>query len=121
MPIPPRGPTRLSKQSWHQYAQNFAVYLHAFNKFNGEMLQHFQARHQQATAREQKGMNWLEAAGDSSVGGGFGSYAREVMEDVRVREAWNMGCERQVDAVKEFDEVKDKVKRLAVAGSLVDQ
>ena len=66
-------------------------------------------------------MNWLEAAGDSSVGGGFGSYAREVMEDVRVREAWNMGCERQVDAVKEFDEVKDKVKRLAVAGSLVDQ
>ena len=121
MPIPPRGPTRLSKQSWHQYAQNFAVYLHAFNKFNGEMLQHFQARHQQATAREQKGMTWLEAAGDSSVGGGFGSYAREVMEDVRVREAWNMGCERQVDAVKEFDEVKDKVKRLAVAGSLVDQ
>jgi curved DNA-binding protein CbpA len=121
MPIPPRGPTRLSKQTWHQYAQNFAVYLHAFNKFNGEMLQHFQARHLQAAAREQKGTGWLEAAGDLTVGGGFGSYAREVMEDVRVREAWNMGCERQVDAVKEFDEVKDKVKRLAVAGSLVDQ
>ena len=34
-----------------------------------------------------------------------------------VRERWKM----QVDAVKEFDEVKDKVKRLAVAGSLVDQ
>lgn len=121
MPIPPKGPTRLSKQSWHQYAQNFAVYLHAFNKFNGEMMQHFHARHQQALAREQKGMGWLEATGDSTVGGGFGSYAREVMEDVRVREAWNMGCERQVDAVKEFDEVKEKVKRLAVAGSLVDQ
>ena len=121
MPIPPRGPTRLSKQSWHQYAQNFAVYLHAFNKFNGEMLHHFQARHQRAAAREQRDMSWLEAAGDSTVGGGFGSYAREVMEDVRVREAWNMGCERQVDAVKEFDEVKEKVKRLAVAGSLVDQ
>jgi hypothetical protein len=44
-----------------------------------------------------------------------------VMEDVRVREAWNMGCERQVEAVKEFDEVKEKVRRLAVAGSLVDQ
>lgn len=121
MPIPPRGPTRLSKQSWHQYSHNFAVYLHAFNKFNGEMLQHFQARHQQALAREQKGTGWLEATGDSSVGGGFGSYAREVMEDVRVREAWNMGCERQVDAVKEFEEVKEKVRRLAVAGSLVDQ
>jgi curved DNA-binding protein CbpA len=121
IPIPPKGPTRLSKQSWHQYAQNFAVYLHAFNKFNGEMLQHFQTRHQQAAAREQRGMGWLEAAGDSSAGGGFGSYAREVMEDVRVREAWNMGCERQVEAVKEFDEVKEKVRRLAVAGSLVDQ
>jgi len=121
MPIPPRGPTRLSKQSWHQYSHNFSVYLHAFNKFNGEMLQHFQARHHQALAREQKGTGWLEATGDSSVGGGFGSYAREVMEDVRVREAWNMGCERQVDAVKEFEEVKEKVRRLAVAGSLVDQ
>jgi hypothetical protein len=85
------------------------------------MLQHFQARDQQAVLRMQKGMAWLEATGDSVAGGGFGTYAREVREDERVRETWNMGCERQADAVKEFDEVRERVRRLAVAGSLVEQ
>lgn len=121
VPIPPKAPTRLSKQTWHQYAQNFGVYLHAFNSFNSAMLQHFQARDQQAVLRMQKGMAWLEATGDSVAGGGFGTYAREVREDERVRETWNMGCERQADAVKEFDEVRERVRRLAVAGSLVEQ
>jgi hypothetical protein len=69
----------------------------------------------------QKGMAWLEATGDSVAGGGFGTYAREVREDERVRETWNMGCERQADAVKQFDEVRERVRRLAVAGSLADQ
>lgn len=121
VPIPPKAPTRVSKQSWHQYAQNFGVYLSAFNSFNGAMLQHFQARDQQAAARMQKGMAWLEATGDPTVGGGFGSYAREVKEDERVREIWNMGCERHADAVKEFDEVRERVRRLAVAGSIAEQ
>jgi len=121
VPIPPKAPTRLSKQSWHQYAQNFGVYLHAFNSFNSAMLQHFHARDQQAVARMQKGMAWLEATGDSVAGGGFGTYAREVREDERVRETWNMGCERQADAVKEFDEVRERVRRLAVAGTIAEQ
>ena len=91
VPIPPKAPARTSKQNWHQYAQNFGVYLQAFNSFNGAMLQHFQARDQQAVARMQKGMAWLEATGDAVAGGGFGTYAREVREDERVREIWNMG------------------------------
>jgi hypothetical protein len=111
----------MSKQNWHQYAQNFGVYLQAFNSFNGAMLQHFQARDQQAVARMQKGMAWLEATGDSVAGGGFGSYAREVREDERVRETWNMGCERQRDAVKEFDGVRERIRHLAVAGQLAEQ
>jgi curved DNA-binding protein CbpA len=121
VPIPPKAPTRLSKQSWHQYAQNFGVYLHAFNSFNSAMLQHFQARDQQAVARMQKGMAWLEATGDPIAGGGFGTYAREVREDERVRETWNMGCERQADAVKEFDELRERVRRQAVAGKIPEQ
>lgn len=121
VPIPPKAPTRTSKQNWHQYAQNFGVYLHAFNSFNSAMLQHFQARDQQSVARMQKGMAWLEATGDSIAGGGFGTYAREVGEDERVREIWNMGCERHRDAVKEFDEVRERVRGLAVAGSLAEQ
>ena len=121
VPIPPKAPTRLSKQSWHQYAQNFGVYLHAFNSFNSAMLQHFQARDQQAMARMQKGTAWLEATGDPTAGGGFGTYAREVREDERVRETWDMGCERRADAVKEFDEVRERVRRLAVAGTIAEQ
>ena len=69
----------------------------------------------------QKGMAWLEATGDSVAGGGFGTYAREVREDESVRETWNMGCERQADAVKEFDEVRERVRRLAVAGTIAEQ
>lgn len=120
VPIPPKAPSRLSKASWHQYAQNFGVYLLAFNSFNNAMLQHFQARDQQAAARMQTGMAWLEATGDATVGGGFGTFAREVKEDERVRETWNMGCERHADSVKEFDEVRERVRRLAVAGTIVD-
>lgn len=121
VPIPPKAPTRLSKQTWHQYAQNFGVYLSAFNAFNGAMLQHFYARDQQAAARMQKGMAWLEATGDPVAGGGFAGYAREVKEDERVREIWNMGCERQADAVKEFDDVRERVRRLATAGTIQEQ
>jgi hypothetical protein len=121
VPIPPEAPSRLSKQTWHQYAQDVATYLIAFNNFNSEMLQRFQVRNQQAAARMQTGMAWLEATGDSIAGGGFGSYAREVKEDERLREVWNMGCERQVDAVKKFDEVRERVRRLAVVGSIPDQ
>jgi hypothetical protein len=69
----------------------------------------------------QKGMAWLEATGDAVAGGGFGTYAREVREDERVREIWNMGCERHRDAVKEFDEVRERVRGLAVAGTLTEQ
>lgn len=121
VPIPPKSPPRLSKHTWHQYAQNFGVYLLAFNSFNSAMLQHFQARDQQAALRMQAGMAWLEAAGDATVGGGFGTFAREVKEDERVRETWNMGCERHADAVKEFDEVRERVRRLAVAGAIGEQ
>jgi len=85
------------------------------------MLQHFQARDQQAMARMQKGTAWLEATGDPTAGGGFGTYAREVREDERVRETWDMGCERRADAVKEFDEVRERVRRLAVAGTIAEQ
>jgi curved DNA-binding protein CbpA len=121
VPIPPKAPTRLSKQTWHQYAQNFATYLIAFGNFNSEMLQLMYLRNQHEQARMQKGMAWLEATGDSVAGGGFGSYAREVKEDERLREVWNMGCERQTDAVKEFEEMRELVRRSVVAGTLLEQ
>jgi hypothetical protein len=121
VPIPPKAPTRLSKNSWHQYAQNFATYLTAFGKFNGEMLHLLYVRNQHEQARMQKGMSWLEATGDSVAGGGFGSYAREVKEDERLREVLNMGCERQTGAVKEFEEMRERVRRAVVAGTILEQ
>ncbi|KAM0718750.1 hypothetical protein Q7P37_005821 [Cladosporium fusiforme] len=122
VPVAPKAPQRLTKQTWQQYAQNFGVYLLAFNSFNNDMLQHFQARNQQSVARMQTGMAWLASTGDSSDGGaGFGSYAREVREDERVRGTWKIGCDRHTDAVKEFDEVREKVRRLASAGGIAEQ
>jgi hypothetical protein len=78
-------------------------------------------RNQHEQARMQKGMSWLEATGDSVHGGGFGSYAREVKEDERLREVLNMGCERQTDAVKEFEEMRDRVRRAVIAGTILEQ
>lgn len=127
VPVPPQAPQRLSKQTWHEYATNFATYLHAFHTFNSAMLQHFDAREKLAQQKMAQGMQWLEATGDVSAGGmqtgptGFGGYAREVKEDVRVREVWGIGCERHTDAVKSFGDVREKVRRLVVGGGLVER
>lgn len=135
VPVPPKPPTRLTKEQWHQYAQNFALFLRAFHAFNTAMLAHFQAREQAAQQRMQTGMQWLEATGDPSLGGmsgggvggmltgpsGYGSYLQAVKEDERVREVWGLGCERHAHAAREFEDVRERVRKLVVGGGLVDR
>jgi hypothetical protein len=38
------------------------------------------------------------------------SYAQAVKEDERVREHWNVGCERHGEAIKEFEAVRERVR-----------
>ncbi|EMD00420.1 hypothetical protein BAUCODRAFT_20527 [Baudoinia panamericana UAMH 10762] len=124
LPKAPEPPTRLSKQSWHAYAAAFGSYLQAYHAFNASMLQHFTARESKARLQLSSGTAWLEATGDA-VGtphgaGGFGSYLQGVKEDEEVREMWNLGSERHTEAVKGFEKIRERVRKLASAGTLVE-
>lgn len=122
-PIPrvPAPPIRLTKASWHTYALSFATYLEAYHAFNKTMLAHFDAREKQAQARLFGGSHWLEAiGGDTSSSMGFASYWKGVQEDEKVRETWNIGCEKHLEAVQQFDELRERVRKLSLQGALND-
>ncbi|KAI7266675.1 hypothetical protein KC335_g8189, partial [Hortaea werneckii] len=127
-PIPkaPEQPSKLTRQTWQTFAHSFGDYLQAYHHFNSIMLQHFTSRESHDQSRFAEGTAWLEAVGDPAAmtpNGpiGFGSYLQGVREDERVREAWNLGCERHTEACKGFEKVRERVKRLVGNGSLVDQ
>ena len=46
------------------------------------------------------------------------SYAQGVKEDERVREHWNVGCERHGEAIKEFEAVRERVRSLTLGAVL---
>lgn len=122
-PIPrvPIPPNRLTKVSWHTYALSFATYLEAYHAFIKTMLAHFDAREKQASARLLGGSGWLEAiGGDTSSSLGFASYWKGVQEDEKVRETWNIGCEKHLEAVRQFDELRERVRKLSLQGALTD-
>ncbi|KAK0262155.1 hypothetical protein LTS09_003580 [Friedmanniomyces endolithicus] len=118
LPKAPEPPTKLTKQSWHAFAAAFGAYLQAFHAFNTTMLQHFGSRERGAQDLMGAGMGWLEAAGDSADSVGFGGYLKGVREDERVRELWQVGCERHAEAVKGFEGVRERVRRVGAAGGL---
>ncbi|KAI7602999.1 hypothetical protein KC346_g12097, partial [Hortaea werneckii] len=126
-PIPkaPEQPSKLTRQTWQTFAHSFGDYLQAYHHFNSIMLQHFTSRESHDQSRFAEGTAWLEAVGDPAgmtPNGpiGFGSYLQGVREDERVREAWNLGCERHTEACKGFEKVRERVKRLVGNGTLVD-
>ncbi|KAK1058171.1 hypothetical protein LTR74_013628 [Friedmanniomyces endolithicus] len=118
LPKAPEPPNKLTKQSWHAFAAAFGAYLQAFHAFNTTMLQHFGSRERGAQDLMGVGMGWLEAAGDSADSVGFGGYLKGVREDERVRELWQVGCERHAEAVKGFEGVRERVRRVGAAGGL---
>ncbi|TKA81510.1 hypothetical protein B0A55_02992 [Friedmanniomyces simplex] len=120
LPKAPEAPTKLTKQSWHSFATTFAAYLQAFHAFNTTMLQHFATRERKAQDLFGAGLGWLEAAGDTTDHVGFGSYLHGVREDERVRELWQVGCERHAEAVKGFERVRERIRKVGAAGGLVD-
>ncbi|CAK3932848.1 Hypothetical predicted protein [Lecanosticta acicola] len=120
LPKVPDMPARLTKASWHTYALCFGNYLQHFHAFNKTMLAHVDARQKQAEARLLRGSRWLEAGGDTSDNQGFDSYLKGVREDEQVRETWNLGCERHLEAVNAFDKMRERVKKQAAIGALID-
>ena len=120
VPKPPEVPQKLTKASWHAYTESFGGYLQAFHVFNDTILRHFLARETQAEARFKNGYGWLEATGDTTQGQGFGGYLQNVREDQAVREAWSLGCEKHAEAVKGFEKMRERVRKLVQGGALVD-
>ncbi|KAH9825710.1 DnaJ molecular chaperone homology domain [Teratosphaeria destructans] len=119
-PKAPEPPQRLTKESWHNYVAAFGSYLGAYHAFNTTLIKHFEAREVQAKEYLSGGTAWLEAAGTTANSKGFPSYLQGVMDDEQVREAWSIGHERHQDAVKTFDGIRERVRKLAAAAALAD-
>ncbi|CAD0107600.1 unnamed protein product [Aureobasidium uvarum] len=118
LPRAPSTPTKLTRASWSTYCTTFSVYLDKFNKYNAVIVAHFSSRQDLAAKVVKAGIRALEAVGEASTGEGFMSYAQAVKEDERVREHWNVGCERHADAVKEFEAVRERVRVLSQGAGL---
>jgi hypothetical protein len=119
IPRVPEPPIKLTKAHWHDHTQRFSSYLLAWHIFNKTMLDHFLKREQEVEVLRHSGTDWLTASGDPVVGpGGFGGYAKALKEDERVREAWNLGCDQHLEAVKSFEQLRERVRHLASGGSL---
>ncbi|EME45972.1 hypothetical protein DOTSEDRAFT_70097 [Dothistroma septosporum NZE10] len=120
VPKAPEPPTRLSKQSWHVYAVSFGTYLKHFHGFNKTMLAHFDTREKQADTRMFNGTAWLEATGDPTSHTGWGHYLKGVLEDEAVRTAWELGCERHLEAVKTFEKLRERIRKLVSQSALAE-
>jgi hypothetical protein len=109
LPRAPSTPTKLTRASWSTYCTTFSLYLDKFNTYNAVIVKHFASRQELAAKVVKAGIRALEAVGEASTGEGFMSYAQAVKEDERVRECWNVGCERHGEAVREFEAVRERV------------
>ncbi|GAB7356474.1 hypothetical protein MBLNU459_g7236t1 [Dothideomycetes sp. NU459] len=117
LPRAPDTPTRLSKISWQVYCQAMSVYLAKFQTFNATILSHFSTRHSNSDALITSGVRALEAVGQSTLSQGFPAYVQGVKEDERVREHWNLGCEKHREAVERFEKVRERVREVAERGA----
>lgn len=118
LPRAPSTPTKLSRASWSTYCTTFSIYLDKFNKYNATIIAHFASRQELAAKVVKAGIRALEAVGETSTEQGFMSYAQGVKEDERVREHWNVGCERHGEAIKEFEAVRERVRSLTLGAGL---
>lgn len=117
LPRAPEAPSRLSKASWQTYCSAFSAYLAKFQTFNATILNHLNTRHMNAEALIISGTRALEAAGMSTAPqASFPAYVQGVKEDERVREHWNLGCERHSNAVDRFAAVRDRVRDVTEKG-----
>jgi hypothetical protein len=120
----------VTQEAWTRYTKEMSAYMQEWHIFNKKMLDHFQAR--QAQLDMTLMVNWMSALGDGpsaeeisrkvqenpSAGGsakaGYAAYRQWSEEDMRVREWWNVACEKHRQAVIELGRVREMAKPLAV-------
>ena len=127
--IPPLE--NVSQEAWIRYTGEMSGYMHDWHIFNQKMLDHFAARQAQLDMTLMS--NWMSALGDGPSGeeisrkiqvdhtinaapkakAGYAAYRQWMEEDMRVREWWNVACERHQQAVIELGRVRERAKLLA--------
>lgn len=65
------------------------------------------------------GIEALEAAGQSGDVG-LSSYSQLIKDEERWQECWKLGCERHREAVKLFESVKERVRKISEGPGLVE-
>lgn len=126
--IPPLE--NVTPETWARYMTEMSAYMHDWHIFDKKMLDHFQARQVQLDMTLMS--NWMSALGDgpngeeisrkiqegSSTSGnqkaGYAAYRQWMEEDMRVREWWDVACERHRQAVIDLGKVREMAKPLAV-------
>ena len=111
LPNPPRAPmvppvvnaTRPSMSSWESYLLAFKAYMAEWDIFNTKMIMHFVARKNQIDAMKS---GWLEAFGDSDLA----KYQEGMIEDFKVRQHWDVACEKHQAAIEKFQLFKERLR-----------
>lgn len=133
LPKPPKAVIppleNVTAEAWARYTTEMSAYMHDWQFFNKKILDHFQAR--QAQLDMSMMPNWLSALGDgpsvAEMGGktradasissnqkaGYAAYREWMEEDMRVREWWNVACERHRQAVIDLGRVREMAKPVA--------
>jgi hypothetical protein len=91
-----------------------SAYMGLWFRFEGQMLQHFAARHAEASkfgtgVPSPSGTRLIEAQGEPE-GGGLGAYLEGRKKDRRIRERWLLASERHELGVEEFLRMKARLK-----------
>jgi hypothetical protein len=133
LPKPPRDVIppleNMNQEAWTRYTAEMTAYMHEWRIFNKRMLDHFQAR--QAQLDMTLTSNWMSSMGDGPSGedvscklhedatspenrkAGYAAYREWMEEDMRVREWWNVACERHMHAVIELGKIRERAKAMA--------
>ncbi|KAL1306133.1 hypothetical protein AAFC00_004247 [Neodothiora populina] len=116
LPIAPEAPVKLTKQSWQRYCEVFSRYMTRFHDFDGTIVGHFDKRRVEAREMLLRGAAELESVGALK----WLDYKKSVEEDERVRAHWSIGHEKHLDAVRGFEAVRERVRKLSEGTGLAD-
>jgi hypothetical protein len=96
-----------------------SVYMGAWHKWEGRIIQHFQKRHADAAkfgtgVPDNSATRLLEATGEPE-GGGIGAYLEGRKQDKTLRDKWNVASLRHEKCVEDFEMTKMRIRNEGLA------
>lgn len=104
LPKPPRGPdppailpdaSRPTQAAFDQYVARFGAYMNDWEKFNSQMVTHFNSRKAQVDLFPRE---WWNQIGDVVLD----KYMGGLKEDEEIRTYWDVACGKHKQTVEEF-------------------